>query len=141
MFRRVVAPVLALSLVIASCSEANAGPVTVTGTEECVPTSEEDGVEWYECQETTSDERTSGTAMVSVRMEQAPPTPMEGTFALTNDNGAWDGDWIGEITPEGNHIMEAVLIGSGDYEGLQYRVRWEGVSEPLTITGTIEPVP
>ena len=141
MFRRVIVLVLALFLVVVSCGDADSEPVTVTVTEVCTQTSEEDGVLWYECQETTSDERTSGTAVVSVRLDQEPPTPMDGTLALTNDNGAWEGDWVGEITPDSNHIMEAVLIGRGDYEGLQFRVRWEGVTEPLTITGTIEPIP
>ena len=77
----------------------------------------------------------------SVRLEQEPPTPMDGTIASTNDDGTWEGNWVGQITSDSNHIMEGVLIGSGNYEGLQYRVRWEGVTEPLTITGTIEPIP
>ena len=43
---------------------------------------------------------------------------MDGTFALTNNGGSWEGDWAGEITSDSNHIMEAVLIGTGGYEGL-----------------------
>jgi hypothetical protein len=66
---------------------------------------------------------------------------MDGTFELTNDGGTWHGDWAGEITSDSNHVMDAVLVGTDDYEGLQYRVHWEGVTEPLTITGTIEPIP
>ena len=116
-------------------------PVAVTGSEVCTQTSALGGVLWYECQETTSDERVSGTAVVSVQLEHEPPTPMHGTFELTNEGGTWRGDWVGEITADSNHIMDAVLVGTGDYDGLQYRVRWEGVSEPLAISGTIEPIP
>ena len=33
--------------------------------------------------------------------------------------------------------MEGVLEGTGGYQGLVYEVRWEGVDEPYTVTGTI----
>jgi hypothetical protein len=141
MIRRTLILAIGTTLLVASCGSAEAESVAVTGTEVCTQTADEGDVLWYDCQDTTSDERVSGDGVMSVRLEREPPTPMAGTFALTNDGGTWKGDWAGEITSDSNHIAEAVLIGSGDYLGLQYRVRWEGVTEPLTITGTIEPVP
>lgn len=129
------------TLLVAACSSAATKPVAVTGSEVCTQTTNEGDVEWYECQDTTSDERVSGVGVMSVRLEHEPPTPMAGTFVLTNDGGTWEGDWAGEIASDSNHIAEAVLIGTEDYAGLQYRVRWEGVTEPLTITGAIEPIP
>ncbi len=141
MIRRTLILVIGTALLVASCASAEVEPVAVTGTEVCTPTGDEGDVQWYECQDTTSDERVSGALVVSVHLEHDPPTPMDGTIALTNDGGSWEGDWVGEITSGSNHIMEAVLIGTGGYEGLQYRVRWEGVTEPLTIIGIIEPAP
>lgn len=140
MIRQALILAIGMALPVASCSSTEVEPVAVTGTEVCTQTADEGDVLWYECHDSTSDERVSGTLVVSVRQEQEPPTPMDGTVALTNDGGSWQGDWAGEITSGSNHIMEGVLIGSGDYEGLQYRVRWEGVTEPLAITGTIEPM-
>ena len=70
-------------------------------------------------------------------LEQTPPTPMSGTLELVNDGGTWVGDWTGEITASKNHIIDAVLVGTGEYEGLEYEVHWEGVGDPWTVVGTI----
>lgn len=96
----------------------------------------------YRCEGETSDPRVSGTAEVAVIFEQRPPgTEMWGSFVLTNDGGTWRGDWTGEIDSESFHVVDGVLLGEGDYDGLQYDTRWEGVIYPWDVTGTIEPVP
>lgn len=147
MARGWLAALVVLSLLGVSCggapssSPASAAPVAVTGTETCEKIDANGSLEvWYTCVDSTSDARVSGTADVYVLLEEPTlPTAMSGTFKLANDNGSWEGNWSGDLTAESNHVMSAVLVGSGDYEGLQYRVRWEGAEEPLTITGTIEP--
>ena len=35
---------------------------------------------------------------------------------------------------------EALLLGTQDYEGLQYRVYWEGDGRNFSGTGVIEPI-
>ncbi len=62
---------------------------------------------------------------------------MSGAVERFNEGGTWIGDWTGEITSTRNHIIDAVLVGTGEYEGLEYGVQWEGVEFPWTITGTI----
>ena len=96
--------------VFAACSNGAADPVKVTGTEVCTQlSSSSDGLTVSEvCEDQTSDPRVSGTASVT-----------------------------GEITSTGNHIIDAILVGTGEYEGLEYEVHWEGVDDPWTITGTI----
>ncbi len=116
-------------------------PVTVEGTSTCTETSDSALRSSGVCTDTMSDPRVSGTAIATARIDTAPPTAMDGTYELTNDNGTWVGDWSGEITADGNHIIDGLYIGSGDYEGLQYRQHVEGVNFPWTITGTIEASP
>lgn len=99
-------------------------PLQISGSEVSRRLSKDGLMESYECAEDASDERVSGTAM-------------SGTHELVNDGGSWVGDWAGEITPDGNHIMEGVLEGTGGHQGLVYEVRWEGVDEPYAVTGTI----
>ena len=72
------------TLLVAACGRAEVEPVAVNGTEVCTQTADEGDVLWYDCQDTTSDERVAGTLVVSVRMEHNPPTPMNGTIALMN---------------------------------------------------------
>jgi len=114
-------------------------PVEVSGVEvrSEVSSSGDGMVASYECVDETSDARVSGTAVTTVVLEHAPPTKMSRTFALSNDGGSWVGEWTGEITADRNHIMEAVLVSAGGYEGLEYEVRWEGRSMLYTIAGTI----
>jgi hypothetical protein len=128
---------VAVLLVVAACSDSAAEPVEVTGTEVCSQIASGVLSASYECEDQTSDSRVSGTAAVTVVMEQAPPTAMSGIIELVNDGGTWVGDWTGEITPSNNHIANAVLVGTGEYEGLEYDAHWEGGDYPLTITGTI----
>jgi hypothetical protein len=132
-----------LTLSLVACGAAGEVESTpVTGTETCQQLSDQSTLLTYECQDTTSDERVSGTLLLSVRLESSSfPTAMDGDVEITNDVGTWQGSWTGEITAAGNHIAEGVLRGAGGYEGLQYRARWEGVDYPWTVTGTIETVP
>ncbi len=133
-------PILVLAsllLVVAACSDSAADPVEVTGTEVCRQIASDGLSASYECEDTTSDFRVSGVATVTVVMEQEPPTPMSGSFELVNDQGTWVGDWTGEITQSQNHIFDGVLVGTGEYDGLEYDAHWEGVDYPFTITGTI----
>jgi hypothetical protein len=140
--RCLLSAVLMLAAVVAGCGgdDLDVQPVDVTGTEVCTRMADDVLTASYECVDETSDERVSGAADVTVVLRQAsPPTDMFGTFELRNDGGSWFGDWNGVITADDHHIAEGVLKGTGDYEGLEYKVRWEGDSDPLTITGTIRP--
>ena len=145
---RPILVLVALLLVVTACSDSAADPVEVTGTEVCServispgeprPFTPSDGsFAFYECEDKTSDPRVSGVGDLTVVMLNEPPTGMFGNFELVNDGGTWVGDWTGEITQSQNHIMDAVLVGTGEYEGLEYEEHWEGVDQPLTITGTI----
>ena len=127
----------ALLLIVAACSDSAADPVEVTGSEVCRQITSDGLSASYECEDKTSDPRVSGVATVTVVLEQPAPLAMFGTFELANDQGTWVGDWTGEVTQTSNHIMDAVLVGTGECEGLEYDARWEGVDYPLTITGTI----
>jgi hypothetical protein len=52
------------------------------------------------------------------------------------------GEWVGVIENDGLHIIEGVIAGSGDYEGLVYRATWDFYElVDVTVTGTIEPAP
>ena len=64
---------------------------------------------------------------------------------ITNDGGTWEGTAVGISTwttsePEHRHYIHHTLLGTGDYEGLQFTYLLEGVDYPWTVTGTIEPV-
>ena len=121
----------------------DAQTVEVTGSETCttLDTGDDDLHEVYDCVHESSDPRVSGAVTAEVFLEQQPPgTAMWGTIVLTNDGGTWQGDWSGEITPDGNHVIDGVLAGADDYDGLQYVLHVEGVSFPWDVTGTIEPV-
>ena len=126
-----------LMMVVTACSDGAAVPVEVTGSEVCTQIASDGLTRSYECVDQTSDPRVSRTANVTGLLEHTPPTPMSGTIELVNEGGTWIGDWSGEITSARNHIFDAVLVGTGEYEGLEYEVRWEGMDYPWTITGTI----
>ena len=71
---------------------------------------------------------------------------MTATVTLENDGGTWKGPSTGYDDPSGAYVpgeqySESVLVGDGDYAGLQYVVRHEfGESEgsPSEVIGTIE---
>lgn len=64
---------------------------------------------------------------------------------ITNDGGAWGGTGTGVSTwttsnPAHSHYFHYTLLGTGDYEGLQFKYHVEGIDMPWAVTGTIEPV-
>ena len=127
---------------LASCSSEDIESVAVSGTAPCVKI-EPVGAESsrYECEESLDDERVSGTSLVGVTKVDfsVTPTDLAGTFWLENDGGSWEGDWTGVIEPDGLHIIEGTMVGSGGYKGLVYRATWEYYDWPATVSGTIEP--
>ena len=78
------------------------------------------------------DPRLCGDAVVTLNVNfhfAAPPVmaygPMWGTFRIDNDDGYWEGSWVGERTQlDGFSYIRAVLHGHGGYEGLQARVEY-----------------
>ena len=96
-----------------------------------------------------NDDRYTGEELVTVNynFHPAPPPvyicgPMWGKVRLTNENGYWEGTWVGERTAlEGFVYLRAVLRGHGDYEGLQARVDYIRLSPdptaPYQVTGFI----
>jgi hypothetical protein len=90
-----------------------------------------------------TDERLKGeeVAVVFCEMvsEEENSAECEGTQEVVNDGGAWEGNFTG-TSIDGLHEIDGTLIGTGDYEGLQFSYHLEGVEFPWDITGTIEPV-
>jgi len=108
-----------------------------------------------ECPESEmSDARLSGAVTTEFRCEYSE-RDSDGVIVadcvsdsvLTNDGGTWREDngtftiTDTEIGVQGVVVQEGVRVGTGDYEGLQFVYRIEGVEHtyPWTITGTIEP--
>jgi hypothetical protein len=51
--------------------------------------------------------------------------PMWGTFRIENEEGYWEGSWVGERTElQGFSYIRGVLHGHGAYEGLQARAEY-----------------
>jgi hypothetical protein len=97
-----------------------------------------------------SDERVSGQyeTTVNVDLELHVETVVGyiwGTATITNDRGTWEGSVTGTTSyPKGSsvhtHELHQILLGTGEYEGLQFIELLEGTDYPWTITGSIEPV-
>jgi hypothetical protein len=98
-----------------------------------------------------SDERLSGAAETQFRCEYlmrdgAVVADCMGTKVVTNDGGTWVEDGCTfTITDTGlpaNGIVrqEGVMVGTGDYEGLQFSYRMEGREHtyPWPLSGTLE---
>lgn len=99
-----------------------------------------------------SDDRLSGTAESEFRCEYSNRSnevvaDCVSNTVVTNDGGTWEEEG-GTFTITGTGIgvqgvvlQEGVRVGTGDYEGLQFAYRIEGVEHtyPWPITGTIEP--
>jgi hypothetical protein len=136
--------VCVLALLLGGCA-GEAESVAVSGVAPCVEVApEEDELNRYECVETLDDERVSGISTVTndAMDDSVSPIVMEGRETLVNDGGSWSGDWSGVIEDNGTHVVDAVLAGSGGYEGLQYRARYVFVTlSDVEVTGTIEPAP
>jgi hypothetical protein len=83
-------------------------------------------------QDVVDDPRLSGDVIVTLNVNfhfADPPVmvygPMWGTLRLDNDNGYWEGSWVGERTElQGFSYIRAVMHGHGSYEGLQARVSY-----------------
>lgn len=101
-------------------------------------------------QRTMSDERLSGRVEGSFRCEFV----MEGDVAVgdcvkimetVNDAGTWvETDGSLTLHVENGALADAVdvgvQVGTGDYEGLQFRYETGGTNYPWEITGVLEPV-
>lgn len=73
-----------------------------------------------------SDPRISGDTVVTVNAILDPATftgPMWGKFEITNDDGAWTGQWVGSLD---NFVssVQATAHGSGAYKGLIANVEY-----------------
>jgi hypothetical protein len=99
-----------------------------------------------------SDDRLSGTAESEFRCEYSNRdgeivAECVSNTVVTNDGGTWHeegGTFMitgTEIGVQGVVAQEGVRVGTGDYEGLQFAYRIEGIEHtyPWPITGTIEP--
>ena len=67
-----------------------------------------------------------------------------GTTTGTNDEGTWEGTFVGTTTWSGTspahvHVFEQTATGSGGYAGLTYVTAIEGSDFPWSLTGRIEP--
>jgi len=98
---------------------------------------------WMNCTDTFDDNRLSGDAIVTVNwnfkfFNYHPYGPMWGTVHLENENGYWEGTWVGEITKlEGYSYINTILRGHDAYEGLQARLSYFGISPTYEISGFI----
>ena len=141
---RSITVVFVLALTFGACGSEGES-VAVSGSASCIEiASEGEERNRYECVETIDDQRVSGTSTVIVTEvdSSVSPAAMEGSATVTNDGGSWSGDWSGVIEDDGTHVAEGVLAGSGDYDGLQYRVRWVFATlSDVEASGTVEPVP
>lgn len=117
--------------------------VAVTGTETCVfegPAA--GGAIEFRCEETASDPRAAGEGIVILTFDQGSGA-MSGTFEIVNDDGTWTGPFSGFDNATDQYV-DAQMVGTGEYEGLQYRMHVEFAEEEggiADVTGTIEPVP
>jgi hypothetical protein len=156
-----VVVVVAVALVMAGCGGGE-GTAEVTGYTSCVETastwsgpalggapgtSEEIS---YDCDYILSDERVSGTgpavATVDVSVDgDTTVGQISGTVVISNEGGTWEGTMSGTTTwtttnPVHMHVMSAVYLGTGGYQGLRFVMTNEGTdTSHFTTTGRIEP--
>jgi hypothetical protein len=95
------------------------------------------------------DPRLCGDVVVTLNVNfhfAAPPVmvygPMWGTFRIENEEGYWEGSWVGKRTElQGFSYIRGVLHGHGDYEGLQARAEYVRESPdptaPFVVRGVI----
>lgn len=95
--------------------------VEVNGTSDCSTTAEEP-VMVLVCREVMSDPRVSGESEVTLKFEEGPEGTyrFRGTYVLTNEDGTWEGPWVGLMLPDGNEDLVGVYEGTGEHEGLRY---------------------
>ena len=41
-----------------------------------------------------------------------------GDYEVTGEEGSWSGEWVGQVRPDGQHVLTSWLAGQGAYEGL-----------------------
>lgn len=166
--KRLALPTTVLLVLLAACG-GGPEPVEVTGSmpgpAEEVPGEsggepiEGSGLDWSTVRGETyraaftdlSDQRVNGdleTVMdidISVDGDRTTAMLTITSISITNGGGTWEGSGQGTSTwtktePAHLHTIDFTLIGTGDYEGLQFTYQVEGVNYPWELTGTIEPV-
>ena len=117
--------------------------VPVTGSDWVVRDWYEGGFVWYEDGFVASDPRLTGTLLVGLwngdAAESPKPNVVRGLHTLTNEGGTWYGTFTGRMTGYG-YTLDALLLGAGDYDGLQFRMHEEGDGLEFEFSGTIEQV-
>jgi hypothetical protein len=100
-------------------------------------------------QDEVDDPRLCGDAVVTLNANfhlADPPVfvwgPMWGTFRIENEEGYWEGGWVGKRTElQGFSYIRGVLHGHGAYEGLQARAEYVRESPdptaPFVVRGVI----
>ena len=99
-------------------------------------------------EDVVSDPRLSGDLVVTINANfqlAAPPVyvygPMWGTTRLDNEDGYWEGSWVGKRTEQGFSYIRVVMQGHGAYEGLQARADYARESpvftDPFTVHGVL----
>ncbi|MDA8201776.1 MAG: hypothetical protein M0Z49_03270 [Chloroflexi bacterium] len=132
-----------------------ASEATVTGTETCnsgslQPGGSEttvDGVTQTRlvessCTEYMADPRLSGDSTRTVNGDTQPDGSGTwwGTSEMTNAGGSWTGVWSATSDATGRWTITWLNVGSGGYEGLQYRATLTGTGNANQVTGTVGPI-
>jgi hypothetical protein len=95
--------------------------------------------------EFVDDSRLSGTQqlVLNERRYDGGGSVATGTLAIDNEAGSWAGTLVGATPPgRGGSIMQAELVGSGDYTGLSATIRYDlGLNwgDPAMILGIVYP--
>ena len=95
-----------------------------------------------------SDPRLCGDIVVTINcnfhLADAPVFvygPMWGTSRIDNEDGYWEGSWVGKRTEQGFSYIRAVMKGHGAYEGLQARADYARESpvftDPFAVHGVV----
>ena len=99
------------------------------------------------CKAETSDPRVSGTWAVAVNCDYSLEGDIivgqcRGTLRTESDSGGWEGTYTArtEVSPDAPndiyHTIDADAVGWGEYAGLRYIHRIEGI-DSMTVTGRI----
>lgn len=128
-----------------------AGPA-VTGTERCSTTATgrtiaAGDVTAYRgvvlrCVDTMADTRLSGTRSLEFSIDERADgsAVLWGTTTLENDDGAWEGFGFGTVDPGyTTHRVQALMRGSGAYEGLFFRLEVVGDETDFVLRGEVIP--
>lgn len=119
--------------------------VAVTGTNTCGVLIEGPDSLTRTCDVVASDLRLTGTAVVTTPLPIVNLDAIPETFVLSNDGGTWEGHVIGTVNEDGTGTIDGVLLGTGDHEGLQYRLHGEGVAgdtgATVAVSGILESIP